>query len=96
MANPPAISQPQIARDVVKQIAMDIGKSVALHIETMYPNAVLATSPHMLLSVRNCVYSEILAALETTDETEILQRLKDRKKWRQEHRKVWKQIREKK
>lgn len=33
-----------ISRDLIKQIAMDIGKEVASHIEVMYPKAVEATS----------------------------------------------------
>jgi hypothetical protein len=88
------VQQALIAPDVVRKIALDIGKSVALHIETMYPNAVTATTPNMLISVRNTVYNEIMAALQTTDETEILQRLEERKKWRRNHRKTWKNIRE--
>lgn len=81
---------PAIARDVVKQIAMDIGKEVAAHIETMYPKAVEAAGKNMLLSVRNCVFNEIMAALETTDEQEILDRLERRKKWRRKHKSMCK------
>lgn len=58
---------------------MDIGKEVAVHIETMYPAAVEATSKNMLQSVRGCVFNEIIAALETTDETAIRARLQRHK-----------------
>jgi hypothetical protein len=82
--NLPAKPQELIARDIVKAIAMNIGKDVAFHIETMYPLAVSATSRSMLLSVRNAVYNEIMAALDVTDETEILARLQRRKAHRRE------------
>lgn len=81
-----------ISRDVVKQIAMDIGKDVAAHIEVMYPQAVEAASSTFLLSVRNHVYNEIMAALETIDEEEILARLETRRgfrrKWKAGYRKM--------
>lgn len=67
------------SRDLVREIAMDIGKEVAAHIEVMYPAAVLETGPSMLLSVRGCVINEIMAALDTTDEAAIRERLKRRK-----------------
>jgi hypothetical protein len=82
-----------LSRDIIKQIAMDIGKEAASHIETMYPEAIKATSPNMLLSLRNTVYNEIMAALETIDEAEILARLAKRKAWRRERRAAWKKIR---
>lgn len=71
-----------IARDLVKEIAADIGKAVAHHIETMYPLAVTATSRNMLVSVRGCVINEIMAALDTTDEHAIRARLAERKRHR--------------
>jgi hypothetical protein len=47
-------------RELLKEVAMDIGKQVAHHIETMYPEAVKAASSTFLLSVRNCTYNEIM------------------------------------
>ncbi len=82
----PAKPQEPIRKDIVKLIAMDIGKEAAAHIETMYPDAITATSQSMLLSLRNRVYNEIMAALETTDEVEILARLERKKKWRRRHK----------
>jgi hypothetical protein len=90
-AIPPA-PQP-IARDVVKDIAMDIGKAVADHVERMHPAAVSAASSTFLLSVRNCTYNEIMAALGTTDEGEIRDRLARRRKERRELRAMWRRIR---
>ena len=72
----------EVERDVVKLIAMDIGKAVADHIDSMYPKAVAAASSTFLLSVRNTTYNEIMAALKTTDEDEIRERLRRRKKER--------------
>ncbi len=72
----------EVERDVVKLIAMDIGKAVADHIESMYPKAVAAVGSSFLLSVRNTTYNEIMAALKTTDEEEIRERLRRRKKER--------------
>lgn len=89
-----AVPQSPIPRDIVKQIAMDIGKEVASHIETMYPDAVKATSKNMLLSVRNCVHNEIMAALGETDEEAILLRLEERKRFRRQHRAAYRKIRD--
>lgn len=91
----PAVITPAskpIPRDIVRQIATDIGKEVASHIETMYPDAVEATSRNMLRSVRGCVFNEIMAALETTDETEILARLERRRVFRRQRKAAWKKI----
>lgn len=88
------VLQPPISRDVVKQIAMDIGKEVASHIETMYPDAVKATSKNMLLSVRNTVHNEIMAALGEIDEGAILRRLEARKQFRRQRRAAWRKLRE--
>ena len=82
-----------IPRDLVKMIAHDIGKEVASHIEVMYPAAVAATSSTFLVSVRNCVYNEIMAALDTTDEAEILRRLDERKVFRRQHRARYRKLR---
>ena len=83
-----------IPRDIVRQIAMDIGKEVAAHIETMYPAAVEATSPNMLRSVRGCVFNEIMAALETTDEADILTRLERRRAFRRKWKAAYRKMRE--
>jgi hypothetical protein len=76
-------------RALVKAIAMDIGKAVVHHIETMYPQAMAACPKSTFpLSVRNCVHNEIMAALEITDEGKIVARLRERK----EHRRKIKAI----
>src|SRR4051812_36162363 len=76
MANPPAVQS--MSRELVKEIAMDIGKEVAAYVERMYPEAVTATSSTFLLSLRNDIYNEIIGALDTTDEKAIIERLSHR------------------
>lgn len=70
------------SRDTIKEIAMDIGKHVVAYVEVMYPEAVNSTSSTFRLSLRNCIYNEIMAAIEVTDEGKVIARLKDRKKFR--------------
>lgn len=81
--------------DIVKAIAMDIGKDVAAYIEIQYPEAVTAASSTFLLSLRNCVYNEIMASLEITEEGAIRERLEDRRKFRRHWKAMWKKLREK-
>jgi hypothetical protein len=97
LPNPVATPIPSgpMPRDLVKAIAMDIGKAVAHHIETMYPDAVKATNRNMLVSVRGCVVNEIMAALDTTDEQEIRARLAKRKDHRRKIKKAYTTIRRK-
>jgi len=70
------------ATALVRSIAMDIAKEVVAYVERQYPQAVSATSSTFRLSLRNCIYSEIIAALNVTDEAEILARLSRRRKER--------------
>ena len=79
---------------LVREIAMDIGKEVAAHIETMYPDVVKATTPNMLVSVRGCVFNEIMAAIKVNNEGEIIARLANRKKSRRKLKAVYRKIRE--
>lgn len=105
MAKKPSIKTPAIrhraaepswSRELVKEIAMDVGKSVCAHIEVMYQPAVQAASSTFLLSVRNSIHNEIMAALDgPSDETAIRARLAERKKWRREWKAMWRRIREK-
>ena len=83
-----------IPRDLIKEIAMDIGKDTAAYIEYMYPDAVKAASSTLLLSVRNSVYNDIMAALEITDEAAIRARLEAHKVFRRQQRAFWKRHRE--
>jgi hypothetical protein len=82
------------SRAIVKGIAMDIGKEVVAYVERMYPQAVSAASSTFKLSLRNCIYNEIIAALEVTEESEILARLERRRNERRDLNKQWKNLRE--
>ena len=90
LAKPPT----PISRDLIKEIAMDIGKDVVAYIEVQYPEAIKATSSTFRLSVRNSIYNRIMAALEITDEREIGEMLARHKSFRREQRAAWKRIRE--
>ena len=74
---------------LVKGISMDIGKEVVAYVERMFPQAVSASSSTFRLSLRNCIYNEIIAALEVTDRDEIIARLERRKKQRREFKAMW-------
>ena len=67
---------------LIHAIAMDIGKEAVHHLETMYPAAIKACSSTMKLSLRNCIHNEIMDAIKTTDEGEIIARIAERKKRR--------------
>lgn len=82
------------SRELVKAIAMDIGKAVVHHIETMYPEAAQAVAKSSFkLSVRNTVFNEIMAALDVNDAGEIAARLKDRKAHRRKIKAAYTKIR---
>ena len=77
------------ARALIRAIAMDIGKEVVHHIETMYPRAAATLPSSGKLSIRNCVHNEIMAALEVTDEGQIIARINDRKVFRRKIKKAY-------
>ncbi len=89
-----APSETPWSRDLIKAIAMDIGKEVVAYIEVMYPEAIEATSSTFKLSVRNFVYNQIMAAVEVNDAGKIAARLSDRKKFRREWRAAYRRMRE--
>lgn len=85
-------SIPLDSEELVKAIAMDIGKDTVAYIEVMYPRAIEATSSTFKLSIRNHIYNEIMAAIKVNDEGQVIARLKDRKAFRRwwvgVHRKI--------
>ena len=81
------------SKELVKEIAMDIGKELVAYIEVQYPKAIEATSSTFKLSVRNHVFNQIMAAIEVTQEGEVRARLIDRKKFRREWTAAWRKIR---
>jgi len=81
------------SKELIRAIAMDIGKAVVHHIETMYPAAIKACPSTFKLSVRNSVHNEIMAAIEITDEGQIIARLKERKQHRRKIKSFYTKIR---
>jgi hypothetical protein len=79
------------SRDLIKAIAMDIGKEVAHHIEIMYPEAVKSASSTFLLSVRGCVCNNIMGAIDSEIPAE--KRLAFNAKFRKHIRAQYKKIR---
>lgn len=79
---------------LIKGVAMDIGKEVVAYVERMYPGAIEHTSSTFRLSLRNCVYNEIMAAMKVTDEKEVLARLVRRKAERRELKALVRKIQE--
>lgn len=54
----------------------------------------IGTLAHMAwLSVRNCIYNQIMAAIEVNDSGEITARLETRKKFRRQWTAAWRKIR---
>jgi hypothetical protein len=78
--------------DFIKAVAMDIGKEVAHHIETMYPEAVNAASSTFLLSVRNCTYNQIMSWLDTGGQ-DTARRLTQREQFWRYIRRLYKKVR---
>lgn len=80
-------------RELIREIAMDIGKEVVAHIETMYPAMFDAVASSAKISIRNCVHNEIMAALEVNEASAIRDRLAARKVFRRKMLKAYRDIR---
>lgn len=89
-----AIPEQATSDDLIKEVAMDIGKEVVAHIEIQYPAMFDAVAETAKLSIRNCIYNEITAAIQITGEGEIKARLDRRKKFRRNQKAFWKKLRE--
>lgn len=98
IAKLPAPPSPKLegvwSRELVKQIAMDIGTEAVHHLEIMYPAAIAACPDTMKLSLRNHIHNNIMAALETIDADEIAARLKRRKALRRAEKAAYSSIRQ--
>lgn len=89
----PPLAREAFPRELVKEIAMEIGKEVASHIETMYPKAVEATSKNMLLSLRNSVHNDIMAAVDAMAAGDAERWLSERRAFRRAMRAQWRKTR---
>ena len=84
-------------RDLLKLIAMDVGKEVATYIEVMYPEAVNAASSTFLLSVRNHTHNEIMALADFEGGVvEMLTKITERNAFRRRWKAAYQKIRNKK
>lgn len=92
----PARKEEAWSKELVKAIAMDIGKETVAYVEVMYPQAIEATSSTFKLSLRNHIYNEIMAAIEVTDEGKVIARLADRKSFRRWWTAAYRKIRKSK
>lgn len=73
------------SRELIKEIATDIGKDTAAYVEVMYPNAIKATSSTFKLSLRNHIHNQVMEAIKLRDEDGVRAWLASRKK----HRREW-------
>lgn len=89
----PPLAREAFPRELVKDIAMEIGKEVASHIERMYPKAIEATSRNMLLSLRNSVHNDIMAAVDALAEGKAEAWLAERRAMRRAIRAQWEKCR---
>lgn len=87
------LAREALPRELVKDIAMEIGKEVASHIETMYPKAVEATSKSMLLSLRNSIFNDIMAAVDALEAGDAEAWLANRQAVRRAIRAQWRKSR---
>lgn len=74
--------------DIVKAIAMDIGKELVDYVERMYPDAIEAASSTFRLSLRNHVYNDIMCMVKITDEERLKEWLDYREKFRRYMRRM--------
>ncbi len=80
-------------RALIREIAMDIGKSTVEHIELGYPAALEAVAKTARISIRNHVHNEIMSALDTTDVDAIKARIAERKLDRRRRLALYRRIR---
>lgn len=53
--------------EAIRKIAMDVGKQVVAHIETMYPKMFEVVPKSAKLSIRNVTHNAIMAAVNAAD-----------------------------
>ena len=86
------LAQESIPKELIKAIAMEIGKSTAAYVEVMYPEAVKAASSTFLLSLRNHIHNEIVSMAELHDEASMRDAIEEsrgfRTRWVAQYRKM--------
>lgn len=93
------LAEDSIPKELVKALAMEIGKSTAAYVEVMYPEAVKATSSTFRTSLQNHIYNEIVSMAELHDAASIRNAIEEskgfRKRWLAQYRKMRREKREK-
>lgn len=84
-----AIIQKPLAPDLIKRMAMEIGKETVAYVEYMYPEAIKATSSTFRLSLRNTIYNEIMSMMAMGDEAAIEERMDRQKSQRRKGKAFW-------
>ncbi len=87
------LAKPNADRQLISEVAMDIGKEMVAYLEVMYPDQYATFNSGTKLSIRNHIHNDIMAALDTIDADEIKARLEQRRKRRREWLKRWRAIR---
>lgn len=80
-------------RALIREIAMDIGKSTVEFLEVMYPASLEAVAKIARLGIRNHIHNEIMSALDTTDVEAIKARIAERKLDRRRRLALYRRIR---
>ena len=80
-------------KELISQIAMDIGKEAVHHLQIMYPAAIAACPATMKLSLRNTIHNEIMAAIEVNNQGQIVARIRERKDRRRKTNAFYKNLR---
>ena len=97
----------QLAKTLLEEIAMDIGKDTVVYVRVMYPGPMSVATSTFSIAIRNHIYNQIMAAFQigeggeiipqfvTTDEKgDVVNRLTERKAWRRQWLAQWRRIRE--
>lgn len=82
-----------LSRDLIKQIASEIGASTVAYVEVMYPEAITSTSSTFKLSLRNHIHNEIMSISGIHDEASMRKWVAGSKKFRLEWVKQWRKLR---
>lgn len=82
-----------ISRELIKAVAMEIGKSAIAHVEMMYPDAIKAATSTFKLSLRNHIYNDIMAIADIQTEGAMKINLSDREANRKELLRMYRKMR---
>jgi len=90
-ANVPA--RVNLTKQLISDVAMDIGKEMVAYLEVMYPDIFNAMNGGCKLSIRNHIHNNIMAVLEYSTEEEYRAWISRRKAFRREWLATYRKIR---